>query len=223
MSKDAQSPIRVLRVARAHKRLFICGAIGAAAVFALPMSLTAIARMLVGWDIGTITYLATVAVTMTTTSVTAIPRNAAAQDEGAFILLLLTVTAAVASLGAIFAELAFIDRANPAYGLYISLAVVTVVLSWTFIQTIFALHYAHQFYGEHARGSGLDFPGDEQPDYWDFVYFAFVIGMTFQVSDVAITNKTTRRTVVAHGVLSFFFTTAIVAMTVNIAANIIQK
>ena len=75
----------------------------------------------------------------------------------------------------------------------------------------------------HLRKSGLKFPGDDQPDYWDFIYFAFVIGMTFQVSDVAITHKSIRRMVVAHGALSFFFTAAIVAMTVNIAASIIQK
>ena len=98
-----------------------------------------------------------------------------------------------------------------------------MVLSWAFTHTIFALHYAHEFYGEHLRKSGLKFPGDGQPDYWDFVYFAFVIGMTFQVSDVAITHKSIRRTVVAHGALSFFFTAAIISVTVNIAANVIQK
>ena len=69
----------------------------------------------------------------------------------------------------------------------------------------------------------MDFPGDDKPDYWDFVYFAFVIGMTFQVSDVGVTQKSIRRMVVAHGVLSFFFTTAFIAMTVNIAAGVIQK
>ena len=67
--------------------------------------------------------------------------------------------------------------------------IATVVLSWTFTHTIFALHYAHEFYGEHARQRGLKFPDDGQPDYWDFVYFSFVIGMTFQVSDVAVTHK----------------------------------
>ena len=104
-----------------------------------------------------------------------------------------------------------------------ALAIGTVVLSWTFTHTIFALHYAHAFYGEHLRKSGLKFPDDDDPDYWDFVYFAFVIGMTFQVSDVAITHKSIRRLVVAHGALSFFFTAAIISVTVNIAASIIQK
>ncbi len=104
-----------------------------------------------------------------------------------------------------------------------ALAIGTVVLSWTFTHTIFALHYAHEFYGVGEHKNGLRFPGDGQPDYWDFVYFAFVIGMTFQVSDVAVPHKSVRRTVVAHGALSFFFTTAVISVTVNIAASVIQK
>src|SRR5262249_18458482 len=112
---------------------------------------------------------------------------------------------------------------DPHYALYVTLAIATVVLSWTFTHTIFALHYTHDYYGGGNRKGGLRFPEDRQPDYWDFVYFSFVIGMTFQVSDVAVTQKSTRRMVVAHGALSFFFTAAIIAMTVNIAANVIQK
>jgi uncharacterized membrane protein len=115
------------------------------------------------------------------------------------------------------------ERTDPHYGIYVALAIGTVVLSWTFIHTIFALHYAHEFYGSGEHKNGLRFPGDGQPDYWDFIYFSFVVGMTFQVSDVAVTHKSVRRMVVAHGALSFFFTTAVVAMAVNIAASIIQK
>ena len=87
--------------------------------------------------------------------------------------------------------------------------------------TIFALHYAHDFYDESA-GRGLAFPrGDKEPDYWDFVYFSFVIGMTSQVSDVSVTSKQIRRTVAAHGVVSFVFNAALLALTVNIAASVI--
>jgi uncharacterized membrane protein len=183
-----------------------------------------ITRMLIGWDVGVLIYLVAAAVVMTRcSSVSEMQNNAAAQDEGGFAILILSIAAAVASLGAIFAELSTIERTSPRYGLYIALAIGTVVLSWAFTHTIFALHYAHAFYGEHLRKSGLRFPGDGQPDYWDFVYFAFVIGMTFQVSDVAVTHKSIRRMVVAHGALSFFFTAAIISVTVNIAANVIQK
>jgi hypothetical protein len=97
-------------------------------------------------------------------------------------------------------------------------AALTILLSWAFIHTIFALHYAHEFYDVTA--GGLVFPqsgGD--PDYWDFVYFSFVIGMTSQVSDVAVTSQELRRIVTAHGVLSFVFNAALLALTVNLAAG----
>jgi uncharacterized membrane protein len=221
----AGRPAYLVRLAVAHTRLAISAAMGLAAALALIASpFTAITRALIGWDVGVTIYLVGAAVMMARCStVAAIRNNAARQDEGAFAVLILTVGAAVASLGAIFAELAAIDRGAPSYPLYIALAIGTVVLSWAFTHTIFALHYAHDFYGDRAQKNGLKFPDDQQPDYWDFVYFSFVIGMTFQVSDVAVTHKSIRRMVVAHGALSFFFSTAIVAMTVNIAANIIQK
>ena len=223
MNAKAKRLTWILRVGRAHVRLAISVVLGLGAIFLLPGNLSATTRMLIGWDIGVLFYLGAAAVMMSGSSTAAIRRNAAAQDEGAFALLVLTVAAALASLGAIFVELAAIDRNDPGYGLTIALTIATVVLSWAFAHTIFALHYAHEFYGEHSRADGLKFPGGGEPDYWDFVYFAFVIGMTFQVSDVAITDKHVRRTVVVHGALSFFFTTAIVALTVNIAANVMQR
>jgi uncharacterized membrane protein len=102
------------------------------------------------------------------------------------------------------------------------LATLTIVLSWAFIHTIFALHYAHEYHAEHRKNrGGLAFPGEEAPDYWDFVYFSFVIGMAAQTSDVAITSKAIRRTVAAHGIVSFVFNAALLALTVNIAASAI--
>ena len=222
MSSKAKRPTYLLRVGMAHKRLLISVLLGLVVMLVVPAA--PITRMLIGWDVGVLIYLAAAAVVMTRcASVSEMQSNAAAQDEGGFAILVLSIAAAVASLGAIFAELSTIERTSPSYGLYIALAIGTVVLSWAFTHTIFALHYAHAFYGGHLRKSGLRFPGDGQPDYWDFVYFAFVIGMTFQVSDVAITHKSIRRMVVAHGALSFFFTAAIISVTVNIAANVIQK
>jgi uncharacterized membrane protein len=101
--------------------------------------------------------------------------------------------------------------------------VATILLSWTFIHMMFALHYAHEFYGEdEGPAGGLAFPGgDERPDYWDFVYFAFVIGMTSQVSDVAVTSREIRRTVTAHGIVSFVFNVALLALTINIASGVL--
>jgi uncharacterized membrane protein len=222
MSTKAQRPAYLVRVGMAHKRLMISVAIGIVTMAALPAA--PITRILIGWDLGVLIYLGAVALVMSRcSSVAQMKAQAAAQDEGAFAILVLTTAAGMASLIAIFAELATLERTDPHYGIYAALALGTVVLSWTFIHTIFALHYAHEFYGTGEHKNGLRFPGDGQPDYWDFIYFSFVVGMTFQVSDVAVTHKSVRRTVVAHGALSFFFATAVVAMAVNIAASIIQK
>jgi len=143
--------------------------------------------------------------------------RATVEDEGRLAILVLTALAGLASLGAIFAVLA-----SPAGGgrpaLRVAHAALTILLSWAFIHTIFALHYAHEFYDVTA--GGLAFPsGAGDPDYWDFVYFSFVIGMTSQVSDVAVTSKEVRRIVTAHGVLSFVFNAALLALTVNLAAG----
>jgi uncharacterized membrane protein len=87
------------------------------------------------------------------------------------------------------------------------------------VHFIFATHYAHEFYSEGAAASGLNFPGRHKPDYLDFMYFSFVIGMTFQVSDVAITSRSIRHTVLAHAIVSFLFNVALLAIMVNIAAS----
>ena len=99
----------------------------------------------------------------------------------------------------------------------------TLLLSWTMTHAVFAVRYAHDYYlALRAKRAGtLLFPGDEPPDYWDFVYFAIILGMTFQVSDVQITDRATRRLATAHGLLSFLFNTVIVALTVNIAAGLL--
>ena len=179
-------------------------------------------RGLVGWDIGAGLYVALALEMMARADVRRIRRRAADQDEGAIVILVLTVAAGLASLLAIVALLGTsASGATPRRGGELVLATITIVLSWGFIHTIFALHYAHEFYAESGV-RGLAFPGGEQePDYWDFAYFALVIGMTSQVSDVGITTKEIRRTVAAHGVVSFFFNAALLALTVNIAASAI--
>ncbi|HEY7038491.1 MAG TPA: DUF1345 domain-containing protein [Methylomirabilota bacterium] len=178
-------------------------------------------RVLVGWDIAVTLYLVLVFEMMARSQVRDIRQRASQEDAGQFAILVLTVAAGLASLGAILVQLTHNggDR-RPAQ---LGLVVVTILLSWTFIHMMFALHYAHEFYGEDAGpAGGLAFPGgDERPDYWDFVYFAFVIGMTSQVSDVAVTSREIRRTVTAHGIVSFVFNVALLALTINIASGVL--
>jgi uncharacterized membrane protein len=96
-----------------------------------------------------------------------------------------------------------------------------VVLSWMFIHTVFAFHYAHGYYANQSSGEGcLDFPATEKPVYWDFLYFSFVIGMTAQVADVQTKTVAMRKLVLVHGVIAFFFNTAILALGVNLAASL---
>jgi uncharacterized membrane protein len=210
----------LLRIVRARPRLFVCGAIGAVVVgVALAANWRLETRLLTGWDVGVALYLALAFHTMSRSNTHIMRRHAAEQDEGRLTMLVLTVAAALASLVAIFAHLGSSAGATggrpPAN---VALAAFTILLSWAFIHTIFALHYAHEFYDE-TDGGGLAFPGEREPDYWDFVYFSFVIGMTSQVSDVAITSKLIRRTAAAHGIVSFVFNAALLALTVNLAAS----
>jgi uncharacterized membrane protein len=213
-AKQPKRPWRILRFTRARRRLMFSIVVGLVAFLLLPVSLTLATRLLTAWDLTIVIFLALAYTMMWRTDMSHVKRNAVVQDEGRFSILTITAVAAFASLAAIVAELASGHRDPRA----LIFSVVTIALSWTLVHTIFALHYAHEYY--HAgKAGGMTFPGDDKPDYWDFVYFSFVIGMTAQVSDVAVTDKIVRRTVTAHGVISFGFNTALLALMINIAAS----
>jgi uncharacterized membrane protein len=205
---------KILRVIRARPRLFIAALLAVLLIVLLPTDWRLSTRVLVGWDSGVAFYLIGAFILVAGADVARIRRRAAILDEGRVAILVVVVGAALASLGGILAQLGS-GRAPS----HLALATITILLSWTFVHVIFALHYAHEFYAEKPRGGGLMFPGGEEPDYWDFLYFSLVIGMTSQVSDVAVTGRTIRRTVAAHGVVSFLFNAALIALTVNIAAS----
>lgn len=205
---------------RARPRLFLSGLIGLLVVAALPSDWKLITRMIIGWDIAIALYLAAALQVMRRADLHHIRRQALLQDEGRFAILVLTVAAALASLAAIIVELGM-QAGGAREPSRLILAIITIALSWGFIHTIFALHYAHEYHAEHRSGGGLAFPGDETPDYRDFIYFSFGIGMTSQVSDIAVTSKSIRRVVTVHSIVSFFFNVALLALTVNIAASAI--
>jgi len=207
---------RPVRIVLARPRTFIALAIGLASLLFLPPSWRLATRLLVAWDIFIAIYMVLAYVTVFSCGTEDIRRQAARQDDGRFFILVMTGFGAFASIAAIVMELGIKPQQAP----QLVLAVITIVLSWATIHTTFALHYAHDYY-RGAKAGGLTFPGDDEPDYWDFVYFSFVIGMTAQVSDVGVTDKIIRRTATAHGVISFIFNTALVALMVNIAASAI--
>src|SRR5882757_1691971 len=175
---------RPVRVIYARPRTFISMAIGILAFFLLPGSLRLVTRLLIGWDIFVAMYLLLVYTMVIQSGLAHIKRNAVLQDDGRFFILMVTALGAFASIAAIVFELSASNRSAPG----LILATVTIALSWAAVHTAFSLHYAHEYYRSGKPG-GLQFPnGDphEDADYWDFVYFSFVIGMTAQVSDVGI-------------------------------------
>ena len=225
MTEQPQSRRRLprpVRIVRARPRLFISALVGVVVVALCPWDWRIATRLLVGWDLGVALYLVLALRLMSIADVRHIRLRARLQDEGQYTVLVLTAAAALASLGAIVALLGM-SSGNDREPVHLLLGVVTILLSWTFTHVMFALHYAHEYYDQNGgQGGGLLFPGElKEPDYWDFVYFSFVIGMTSQVSDVQITCRPIRHTVSAHGIISFIFNVTLLALTVNIAASVL--
>lgn len=154
------------------------------------------------------------------------------QDTSRTLIFLFVMAASFISLFAIILMLRTLPNAKEAgYYYHIGLSIASVVCSWVLIHTIFTFRYAHLFYTckteeagiQKEHKGGLQFPNDEEPDYMDFAYFAFVIGMTFQVSDVQVSSSQIRRLALLHGLLSFVYNTIIVALSINIISGLIQK
>jgi uncharacterized membrane protein len=182
-------------------------------------------RGIVAWDAGVLVFLVLAAHLFTTESPDDMPAAAEAQQEGEWTIFWLTLGVVVVSFVAVGSEFATI-KTGPAdrRWLEVTLVAATLFLSWLVTHVTFALRYAHEFYARDLGGPdidrGLEFPGEKEPDYLDFMYFSLVLGMTFQVSDVQITSRKLRRVAALHGLVSFLFNTVIVAFTVNIAAGL---
>jgi uncharacterized membrane protein len=195
------------------------------ATLALPEMKTS-TRLIVGWDALSIAFLGSMTLTMLDHTPTDIRTRAALDDEGRGFILTLVLVAAAASVWAVGAELGLAkDAKGLMKALRIGLAFGTVIGSWFMVQMIFALHYAHEFYGvdedDGARDAGgLDFPGDKEPDYWDFLHFSIVIGAACATADVNFTSKGLRQLGTLHSLVAFAFNTVIVALTINLTAGL---
>ncbi|MHA6204085.1 DUF1345 domain-containing protein [Dyella soli] len=175
--------------------------------------------LLVGFDVGVLIYLVALATLFNQARTPGLMHGEARkQDTGRWGVLWAGVGLTAFVAMALTTEVGA-ARGGDAEALVIAAA--SIVLSWLFMNILFAMHYAHGFYGDFGKQhEGLEFPGTEQPDYWDFAYFAIVIGMTFQVSDVQITSRYLRRVALLHSVIAFFFNVFIIAISVNIAAGL---
>ncbi len=182
-------------------------------------------RAVAGWDVFCGVFIATALMMMRECDFTKIKARAESQDEGQHVILGLAIVAAVASVAAIAAELTLAKGEHGlAQTMRVAAAFLTVGASWFFVQLVFALHYAHEFYGQDdgadAHRGGLAFPGEESPDYWDFLHFAAIIGVAAQTADVAFTSRNLRRTGTVHGIFAFFFNTVVLALTINLLAGL---
>lgn len=182
-------------------------------------------QLLAGWNAGALLYLILVATMMLRANVEDIRRRATGFDEMRLVIPLLIVAATLASFCAIVLELATARVGGRVHPEALAMAALTVAVSWTLTHTVFALHYAHLFYhpSQGERGHGLKVPGGEEPTYSDFVYVAFVIGCAQQTADVSFTSRAMRNIGLVHGIVSFVFNTAVLALTVNIAAGLLGQ
>lgn len=214
---------RMLLALSGRPRLLAAFAIGLAVGVLLPGSLAPSTRILLGWDCGTLLYLGASGRMMLRAEADDIRRHAEAQDEGRAAILLITCLAVGASFAAIAAELHGVgDPGAKGTGWRLALAGVTILLSWVTTQVVMAVHYAGAYYGGPGEEGGLAFPGDDaEPDYLDFLYFAFTMGAAAQTSDVAVTSRAMRGLVLAHTGLAFLFNTMILALAVNVGASLI--
>lgn len=210
------------------ERILISIIVAGLAYILLPPWALGVSRIIMTWNIGAICFLSLTLAMMNGATPQTMRHKAQIQDENRLTILTLFVVSSCASLLAI-AYILKNSKALPEWQLtlHVGLSIVTIIVSWVLVHTMFALHYAHLYYSNNANkysqinSEGLNFPHESQPDYWDFLYFSFVIGMTCQVSDVAISGRSMRRLALVHGILTFFFNTVILALSINIIAGLI--
>jgi uncharacterized membrane protein len=211
-----------LRFVHARTRLLIALAAGLVLFLVLPQDMRFATRALLGWDLTALAYIVMTLGMIARSTVDTCYARAAYYDEGDWIILLVIVVSASASFATIFSELAVLKSPHGSLWHALALTGATVALSWTFTHLVFTLHYANIYYRPDDDGpGGLEFPGDRPPDYRDFLYYSFVIGCASQTGDVGTVSRAMRRVTLVHGIVSFVFNTAILALTINVGASLV--
>lgn len=228
-----KTPTVIKRIHRtpAHVRLWI--AIGVALlVFLFSQRAPSAIQFILAWS----SFAATILILLWTTILTAKPAEvrliAKMQDSSRAIISIFVLFASIVSLFAVIFLLRIKpDTKSEGYYFHVGFSICSVALSWLLIHTIYAIRYTHLYYtfkkedkdNDVDHDGGVQFTTSDAPDYFDFAYFSFVIGMTFQVSDIQITSRHIRRMVLVHALLSFIYNTVILALTINIISGLIQR
>lgn len=225
-SKKSESKLPLFERLHSVHKLLICIAIAAITYFIVNINhLDRLTHIMIGWD--TFSFCMTIMswITFSITTSQQIREQAKAQDSSRVLIFVTILISTLASFLAVLLLIISKKEFKNTETLHLIIAIAGMVFSWFLIHTIFTFRYAHIFYGDHeekpnTHAGGLEFPDDKRPDYLDFAYFSFVLGMTFQVSDVEVTSKRLRRFALFHGILSFIFNTVMIALTINIVAGL---
>ncbi|MFO1126155.1 MAG: DUF1345 domain-containing protein [Methylocystis sp.] len=228
--RRASALLAPFRIIRARPQLFLSVLFGLVVGLLVPQAVQPISRALIGWNALTLSYFALIAVFITGATHDTIRERAQQLDEGRVAMLLLTSAVATASFGAVVIQLGSVKYMQGwEKHASIALTIITVLNSWLFLHLTFAFHYAHEYYLEEeldpgeppeARG-GLHFPHTKAPQYIDFLYFSYVIGVAFQTADIETCSASMRLLVATHGIVAFFYNTTILALMVNIASQLV--
>ena len=222
MTESTVPPPGFRRFVRARTRLLIALAAGLALFLLLPQDMRIETRGLLGWDLAALAYIVMTLRMIARSTVETCYARAAYYDEGDWVILLVVIVSASASFATIFSELAVLKSPHGALWHALVLTGATVARSWTFTHLVFTLHYANIYYRPDDDGpGGLEFQGDRPPDYRDFLYYSFVIGCASQTGDVGTVSPAMRRITLVHGIVSFVFNTAILALTINVGASLL--
>lgn len=214
---------RISRFIIGRMRLLASTVAGLVLLAALPADVRLTTRFILAWDLTALLYIGAIMWMIRGSKVEDCHDHAALNDEGDWVILLLVVAAVAASFICIAAEMPVLKSPNNSLPLGIFFTALTVGLSWTFTHTVFTLHYAKVYYRPDEDGpGGLQFPGNREPDYHDFLYYSFVIGCASQTADVSTVSRAMRRLTMVHGIVSFAFNTAILALTINVGASLLS-
>jgi len=205
--------------ASAKTRVFVAGLIGVAAFVLMGLAVSWAMAPIVGWDVASLVFTVWIWTTIWPLSSKLTAQHAVREDPSRSVSDVIVLSASVASLGALVLLLVQASHnTGAARILQVALGVISVVLSWAVVHTLFALRYAELYYTDPV--GGIDFGGTDKPNYSDFAYLAFTVGMTFQVSDTTFTDRKFRKAALRHALISYVFGTVIVATTINLIAGL---
>ena len=211
------------KIVRTRPRLTIAIVAGIVVGLALPWHWNPVTHVLIGWNVTVWFYLCLMGWLMMRASHVRVRNIAEQEDKSAVIILAIMSIAAIVSIAAIILELSTVKGLSLSHRLaHYAFTGSTVFGSWCLVATLFTFHYARIYYRSPIERRALSFPDkEENPDYWDFLYFSFTIAVAAQTSDVAVMSHSMRKTVLAQSVLSFLFNVAILGLSINIAASFV--